>query len=114
MILEVTMDYFTYISFGILIGIFISWVFNKQRNKTMHIAKVIDAAFIEKNVSELVDLTAYLHQVISLIKVSSDELNERVKITRDIEIGLTSLRDKKLDIDEIDLKNDIDILEKNL
>jgi hypothetical protein len=114
MILEVILDYLTYIAFGFLIGIFISWAFSKQQNKTKHIARVIDAAFIEKNVSELVELTVYLDQVISLIKVSSDELNERVKITRDIEIGLTSLRDKKLNIEELDLKNDIDILEKNL
>lgn len=80
----------------------------------MHLAKIIDAAMIEKKVSELSELSTYLDQVVSLLRTSSDELNERVKLTRDIEIGLQTPENEKLNFDELDLKKNIEILEKNL
>ena len=114
MALNLNQDYLAFIVIGFMLGIFVTWIYNKQQNKTKHLAKIIEGAIIGKKVSEISELSKYLDQIVTLLRRTSDELNEQIKLTRDIEIGPQTPEDEKQNFDEEDLKKNIEILEKNL
>jgi hypothetical protein len=70
---------------------------------------------IEKNIRQLDDLTMYLNQVNSLIKECGEEFSDRIKLMRDIELNMVpeTKLPQKLNLNELDLKKELKILENN-
>ena len=95
-----------------ILGILISWAYNKNMNKKNAMGKIIETAMIENNVLELEVLSTNLIQLVSKIKDSSEELNNQVINARDIELDLKSLFDTEK-IKNIDIPLEADILETN-
>lgn len=113
MILEIYEDYLLCIALGIGIGALVSWTYFRSRLKKRSLAQIIDAAMIEKNIIQLDGLTTYLNQVTTLLKTSSEELSDRIRITQDIELKIATESSPTLDLDELDLEKGIEVLEKN-
>jgi hypothetical protein len=68
---------------------------------------------IEKNINQLDGLTTYLNQVTALLKTSSEELSDRIRITQDIELNIATESTPIPHLDELDLEKSIEVLEKN-
>lgn len=112
MLISMIEDYIICIILGFGMGITASWAFIKQRIQRRNIGKVIETAFIEKNVLELEVLSTYLDTLISKMKECSDDLNSHIVNARDIELNLSSISELDM-IDNIDVPPEINILEKN-
>lgn len=95
---------------GMILGILLTWTFNKKYNKKNALGKIIETALIEENVLELEELSTSLIQLMSKIKDSSEELNTQVVNARDIELNLKSHYDSKK-INNIDMPLVVEILE---
>jgi hypothetical protein len=113
MILEIYEDYLLFFVLGIGIGALASWIYFRSRLKKRNLAQIIDAAMIEKNINQLDGLTTYLNQVTALLKTSSEELSDRIRITQDIEFKIATESSPTLDLDELNLEKEIEVLEKN-
>jgi len=113
MILEIYVDYLLCIVLGIGIGTLITWIYFRSRLKKRDLAQTIDAAMIEKNINQLDGLTTYLNQVTALLKTSSEELSDRIRITQDIELNISRESSPIIGLDELDLEKEIEVLEKN-
>jgi hypothetical protein len=113
MILEIYVDYLLCIVLGIGIGALVTWIYFRSRLKKRNLAEIIDAAMIEKNINQLDGLTTYLNQVTALLKTSSEELSDRIRITQDIELDIATESTSIPHLDELDLEKSIEVLEKN-
>jgi hypothetical protein len=113
MILEIYVDYLLCIVLGIGIGALVTWIYFRSRLKKRDLAQIIDAAMIEKNINQLDGLTTYLNQVTALLKTSSEELSDRIRITQDIELNIVTESTPIPHLDELDLEKEIEVLEKN-
>lgn len=113
MILEIYVDYLLCIVLGIGIGALVTWIYFRSRLKKRNLAQIIDAAMIEKNINQLDGLTTYLNQVTALLKTSSEELSDRIRITQDIELNIVTESTPIPHLDELDLEKEIEVLEKN-
>ena len=113
MILEIYEDYLLFFVLGIGIGALVTWIYFRTRLKKRNLAQIIDAAMIEKNINRLDGLTTYLNQVTALLKTSSEELSDRIRITQDIEQNIGTESSPTLLLDELDLEKGIEVLEKN-
>jgi hypothetical protein len=113
MILEIYEDYLLFFVLGIGIGALVTWMYFRSRLKKRNLAEVIDAAMIEKNINQLDGLTTYLNQVTALLKTSSEELSDRIRVTQDIEQNIAAESTPVLNLDELNLEKEIEVLEKN-
>jgi hypothetical protein len=113
MILEIYEDYLLFFVLGSGIGALVSWIYFRSRLKKRNLAQIIDAAMIEKNINQLDGLTTYLNQVTALLKTSSEELSDRIRITQDIELNLAMESNPISVLDDLNLEKEIEVLEKN-
>jgi ferritin-like protein len=113
MAITILMDYILCISLGIGIGVIVSWVYHKRRNKTEVIGHIIETAMMERNVLELGILSKHLNQIVSRIQECNDDLSEKLLNMRDIEFSISSYPELRKSIEDLGTQLDIDVLEKN-
>jgi hypothetical protein len=82
--------------FGLIVGIVITQLQVKLTLQKRDIGKLIDLAFIEKNISQLKSLTSNLDRLVEQISENGKELREQIKLTEDIEFKFSSLNSRKL------------------
>jgi len=113
MAITIQIDYVLCISLGIGIGVIVSWIYHKRKNKTQAIGHIIETAMMERNVLELEILSKYLNQIVSRIQECNEDLSEKLLNMRDIEFSLSSYPELRKSIEDLDILLDIDVLEKN-
>jgi len=78
--------------FGLVVGIAVTRLQVKLALQKRDIGKLIDLAFIEKNVSQLKSLTSSLNSLVEQISENSLELREQINLTQDIEFKFNNLK----------------------
>jgi hypothetical protein len=78
-------DYLVVGVFGFIGGVVATRLFLKSSLQRKRISEVVEWAMVEKTVSQLVSMTAILNRLVADIKMSADELTEKIEIAQDLE-----------------------------
>jgi hypothetical protein len=103
MVLELIKVHLPTFVFGLVLGILITQLRVKLTLQKRDIGKLIDLAFIERNISQLKSLTSNLDKLVEQISENGVELRQQIKLTEDIEFKFGSLQSRKLPLSKLDL-----------
>ena len=83
--LELYEDYLLVGIFGFLIGVVVTRLFLKSNIERRKIGEVIEWAIVEKTISRLESMTTILNRLVADIKLSAEELTEKIEFVQDLE-----------------------------
>lgn len=83
--LELFEDYLIVGVLGFIAGIVVTRLFFKSNLERKKIGEVIEWAMVEKTISRLESMTANLNQLVADIKLSAEELSEKIEFVQDLE-----------------------------
>jgi hypothetical protein len=89
---------------GLIVGIVVTRLQFRYTLQKRDIGKVIDLAFIERNISQLKSLSSKLDNLVDQIKENGMELREQIKLTEDIEFKFGSLKGLKAPLSKLDIR----------
>ena len=83
--LELYEDYLLMGIFGFLVGVVVTRLFFKSNIERRKIGDVIEWAMVEKTISRLESMTTILNRLVADIKLSAEELTEKIEFVQDLE-----------------------------
>ncbi len=85
MVLEIFETYLIGGAVGFIVGVIVARIYFKSRIELKNIGQVIEYALIHDNIKQLNSMTESLNKLVADIDECSEEIMEKLEISRDIE-----------------------------
>ena len=85
MVLEIIETYLIGGAVGFIVGVIVARIYFKSRIELKNIGQVIEYALIHDNIKQLNSMTESLNKLVADIDECSEEIMEKLEISRDIE-----------------------------